>query len=265
MKLVRNGMSPRRAGIIRTLTVMAIVTLLASVLLGILSSLTGEYSTVLDESEIELIQLEDPKPGDVKATVHTTCGDMVYVLYPDECPEAVANFCSLAESGYYDNTYVYQVEPEIFFSAGAADTDGSVKDGTDTYTPRELSPKLWPLRGALCSLTAKVEGGVWKRITKTEDYYSGSRFLTVDTIAFTESLKQSLTTDADEYMKDIAEAFIEYGGIPNYSQQITIFGQLKEGFEVLDAITEAETEGEEGRQHPKEEIIITSVEISDFS
>ena len=43
---------------------------------------------------------------------------------------------------------------------------------------------------------------------------------------------------------------------------MTVFGQLIDGFDVLDAITGAEVEGETGETRPKDEIRIKSVEIS---
>ena len=167
MKSTPNPMNPRRARLAKTLSMIAVFTLLGSVLLGVLSSLTGRYTTVLNTDDIELIQLDPPADGAPKAVVHTTAGVLTFVLYPDECPETVANFCQLAESGYYDGTYVFRVEPDVFFSAGAPNPDGSLAEGAaDTaqeHVPRELSAKLWPLRGALCALTTKTEGGVWAR------------------------------------------------------------------------------------------------------
>jgi len=62
-------------------------------------------------------------------------------------------------------------------------------------------------------------------------------------------------------MKKVAEAFLEKGGIPNYAQQVAVFGQLVEGFDVLDAITGAELTGEEHQMQPAQEIKITAMEL----
>lgn len=267
MKRSQSGLSPRRARLVKVLSIMAVFTLLGSVLLGILSSMTGKYTTVLDTEEIALIQLDPPKSGSKTAVMHTTAGDLTFTLYPEECPETVANFCALAESGYYNNTYVFRVEPGVFFSAGAKTADGKLPEGTagtaQEHVPRELSAKLWPLRGALCALTTETEGGVWARVTKTEDYFTGSRFLVCNSIEMTQEIRQGLQTDTDEAMKPVADAYLEHGGIPNYSQQITVFGQLTDGFDILDAVTSAELTGEAGAQRPEKDILIESVEISE--
>ena len=268
MKQTTNGLSPRRARLVKGLSLAAVFTLLGSVLLGVLSSMTGKYTTVLNEEDIVLIQLEEPHSGDKSAVMHTTAGDLTFTLYPEECPETVANFCKLAESGYYNDTYVFRVEPGVFFSAGAPKQDGSLPEGAagtaQEHVPRELSAKLWPLRGALCALTTEAEGGFWARVTKTEDFFSGSRFLVCNSIEMTQEIRQGLQEDTDPAMKPVADAYLEHGGIPNYSQQITVFGQLTDGFDVLDAVTGAEVTGEAGSQRPAKDILIDSVEIAEI-
>ena len=69
-------------------------------------------------------------------------------------------FTELAESGYYDNTYVFSVEDGVYFEAGSPNPDGSLNsaDG-DTYerVERETSGDLWPFRGAFCVPTTAQE------------------------------------------------------------------------------------------------------------
>ena len=259
----------QKSKMVKGLMIVGTITLLSSFGLGLWSSLTGNYTAVLDYNEIELLQLEAPSAGMPCATVHTTAGDMQFTLYPEQCPETVANFRRLAESGYYDNTYVYETAPEVFFAAGSKELSPELPEDWATrpeeHVPQELSPKLWPLRGALCALPTGTEGGFWKILTKTQDYFSGSRFLVCNSIEMTDEIQEGLRAGDNEAMQRIAEAFIEHGGIPNYAQQMTVFGQMTEGFEVLDAITSAEVTGEQDATRPKEDILITSVEIGTVS
>lgn len=249
------------------LMIVFTLTLISSFGMALLSNLTGGFSTVINHEDIELMQLEPPKSGDMLAVVHTTVGDMTFTLYPEQCPETVKNFCALANEGYYNDTYVFHAEPQIFFSAGSKNPDGVIPsedaERPQENIPRELSPKLWPLRGSLCALETKAEGGFWKILTKTRDHMTGSRFLVVDTVEMNEEMQAGLRSVDDEAMKKIGEAFIEHGGIPNYSQQLTIFGQLQEGFEILDAITDSEVIVEGTAKRPAKEIRITSVEITE--
>jgi peptidyl-prolyl cis-trans isomerase B (cyclophilin B) len=53
------------------------------------------------------------------ATIHTTQGDIVIELHPQEAPESVNNFVFLAELGYWDNFPIVYVEPDYFLVTGS--------------------------------------------------------------------------------------------------------------------------------------------------
>jgi len=254
--------------LVRTLTLCMIFTMLSSLLFSFYFMFMKRYKGVINYDEIELIQLEEPKKGDQIATMHTTAGDMKFILYPDVAPKAVENFKQLAESGYYNGTYVFRVEKDIFFSGGSADREGNLPQGkagtAQERVEQELSPKLWPLRGALCAMTTAEETGFFKTLFGKQKTFCGSRFLVCDTIEMTQEIQDGLRENPKEGAQLIADTFIEKGGIPNYSQQITIFGQLIEGFDILDAITSTELTGPAGDTRPKEDIIIESVEIGAY-
>ena len=258
----------KKPALVKGLLICCTFTLLLSVALGIWAALTNDYSAVLNYEDIALIQLDAPQPGDPVCIMHTDLGDMTFALYPDECPETVKNFTALAAQGRYDNTYIFRVEQNIFFSGGSKNPDGFLssddKNLPEEHVPQELSPKLWPLRGALCALGTSSEGGFWQNLTRTRDYFTGSRFLVADSIEMTDDIKTGLTEGGNDAMQRVGQAFADHGGIPNYAQQITVFGQLIDGFDVLDAVTGAELTGEEGSMRPKTDIMIRSVEIGTY-
>ena len=271
MRLNNPAARQQKPKMVRGLLIVLTVTMLSSFGLGLWANLTDGYTAVLDYNDIELIQLDDPPSGSKAAVMHTTLGDMQFMLYPEQCPQTVENFCKLAESGYYNDTYVFELAPSVFFSGGAATASGDLpagKEGTaQERIPQELSAKLWPFRGALCAMQTTTEGGIWKTLTKTRETFTGSRFLVCNSIEMTEEIQAGLRGVDNEAMQRVGEAFIEHGGIPNYAQQLTVFGQLTDGFDVLDAITAVEVgEGETVAEgvtvtRPKDEIRINSVEI----
>ena len=117
------------------------------------------YITI-DPDTIQLVQLEAPKDGDPIAVVDTTLGEIRIVLYPDRSPNAVKNFTELAESGWYDNTYVYDSIEGVYASAGCKQKNGELTGGADSSrerTERELSQDLWPFKGAVCMLNTEKE------------------------------------------------------------------------------------------------------------
>ena len=267
MKLHASNRGVNRKALVKGLLLCTSFTLLMSLAFGLWFSMTHDYTAVIKPEDIALIQLDAPKEGDPIAVMHTDAGDMTYVLYPNEAPRTVSNFCTLAKQGYYDGSYVFRVEQDVFFSAGAPNADGTVPDpdAASEHIPRELSAKLWPLRGALCALTTKANTGFFRTLTGRQEYFTGSRFLVANTIEMTDEIRKGMLSENNNEAQDlVANAFLDHGGIPNYSQQITVFGQLTDGYDILDAITSAALTGEQNAMRPKDDIRILSIEITEF-
>lgn len=266
------ALKEHKKGITRAFLMMLILTLLCFGVFSCTTYLTQKYQVYIDPENMHLVQLDEPEDDAPAMVVHTTVGDIVAELYPEQAPQYVAQFTELAESGYYDNTYVFQVEKGVYFEAGTPNADGTLQAGIDsTYekVEQEISADLWPFRGAFCVPTTAQEGGFWERLTGKMTAYCGTRFVVCDTIIFDEETKQQLSTLSEE-ATEINDAFLSRGGVPNYAQQMTIFAQAygEDSFATIDAITDAVTkpaEKEEGYTPPEEDILITSIEIGTYA
>lgn len=209
-------------------------------------------SMQIDLDTVELVQFEDIADDAPVAVISTTLGDIKAVLYPEYAPNTVQNFIDLAESGYYNGTYVFRIQKDTYFAGGSPNADGTLKDDYDKSKEKiknEYSQNLWPFKGALCSLSNDSSCG-------------GSRFLVVDSIEYTDEIKEQLLATNENTI--LADAFIEHGGIPNYAQQMTIFGQVFDGLDIVDVITSQDSDPDNEYQ-PYEDIMINSVEISTYS
>jgi peptidyl-prolyl cis-trans isomerase B (cyclophilin B) len=226
------------------------------------------YSYV-DLDTLELVQTEEIPEGSLTAVITTDMGEIRAVLYPEYAPETVAQFVELAESGYYDGTYVYEAKTDVYFAAGSADTQGNLPDTAtqeQERVPQELHQNLWPLRGALCAVTTSVEGNFLDRVYKSEKTYTGSRFMVLGSVDFSdeeyvEEFREASGSDL------LADAFVENGGVPNFSQQVTVFGQVYAGFDVISAICAGalqEETNENGYTPPVEDCRIISVTIGSY-
>ena len=82
---------------------------------------------------------------------------------------------------------------------------------------------------------------------------------------FDEETKKQLM-DASQN-KELGEAFAENGGIPNFSQQMTVIGQTYEGIEIVEQLSQLETDDSQNGTYkiPKEDIMILSVTIDEYS
>lgn len=229
---------------------------------------SGKARIELDIDSIEFVQFEEPEEGDTIATIKTTLGDIKAVLYPQYSPNAVQNFIELAESGYYDNTYVFHSEKGIYTAMGCPKKDGTLPDGYDEsreLVEVELNQNLWPFRGAICSMTTTVKKSFLDFLRSDATYYCGSRFSVLNSIDFTDEVKDEIYTYSSD--TKIPDAFVEHGGIPNFSQQVTIIGQTYEGFDVIDKLTNLEVQpgSDDKSKIPVEDIMVISVEIGKYS
>ena len=258
----------KTSGLLRLVLILTLIMGILTVVLLFLQTerAKNDQSISIDPDTIKLVQLDPPKEGDPIAIVDTTLGEFRFVLYPQYSPEAVRNFTELAESGHYNGTYVFNSESGAYSSAGAVQKNGSLPENSDNsheHIPRELSQDLWPFRGAVCMMNTDLERTFKEKITGGGKYYNGSRFALINTIEFTDELKQELTDSSQ--VKELADAFISLGGIPNFSQQMTVIGQTYEGIEVVDALSKLETENNGVYKLPVEDIIINSVKIASYS
>ncbi len=222
----------------------------------------------IDPDTLRLVQTEEIPDGAPIAIVDTSLGEFRAVLYPEYAPQTVAQFVELAESGYYDNTYVFELKNGIYFGAGSVDNDGHTAENLPAereHVPQELHQDLWPFKGALCAMDTGSDGGVFKRLFKSETRFSGTRFLVVDSVDFTD--QEFLTQFREASGSDkLADAFEQLGGVPNFSQQMTVFAQTYEGLDVIDAICAADCydSSSTGYTPPKEDILIRSVRIGTY-
>lgn len=162
----------------------------------------------LDDMEnIQLIQLDKPSADAKKAVISTTAGDITIVLYESEAPNAVSMFKGAAASGQYNGLNAKLYEQHSIFTLNALELDSEYES--------ELHKNLWPFKGAVCMTP---EGDI----------------IFVNTIEFTDEDKEYLTAEGE--LSQVRAAFLEHGGVPNYSRLYTVFGQVISGMDVLEKI-----------------------------
>ncbi|MDE5583037.1 MAG: peptidylprolyl isomerase [Ruminococcus sp.] len=220
------------------------------------------YITI-DVDSMELVQLEEPKENAPIAIVETTLGEIRFVLYPDKSPNAVKNFKDLAESGYYDKTYFYHSDSGVYSSAGSKEKNGDFIHGNASERiERELSQDLWTFRGAVCCVQTDRDRTFIQKITGGGTYYCGSRLNFINSIDFTDELKEQFrATDTSE---ELVEAFIEKGGVPNFAQQMTVIGQVYQGLDIVEELASLKTTENGYYKVPDDDIMIISVKIDSY-
>lgn len=240
---------------------------LAAVLAGIMtvtafsgcSMLGGQNTNALGSynfSEMNLVQLDKPAEGQDVAIIETNVGTITAVLYAEFAPNTVANFKKRAEEGFYDGKPFFALQKGIYAITGASNdegTEGITDDGK--YIENECSVNLWPFKGALLGYSS-------------QQGYSDSRFFFTGALEVTEENKKELRgytnqeTSAQVIPEELITAFEKRGSVPGFAGSYTVFGQVINGFDVLDKILW--TDSDKSNMKPLEELKIVKVTLDTY-
>ena len=243
--------------------VLAAALAFALLLCGCSGAETGHKAPQRAAVESGERQFAQPSDGDFIAIFSTSLGEVRAVLYPDAAPMAVQNFVGLARSGYYDNTVIWRAQYGFAVQGGDATgtgTGGSTIWSNNPYPP-EASADLKHYAGALCAAFATggdVTGG-------NSQFY----FVTALPDSVSSSDRQAELT-ANGYTDAQIAAYAAVGGLPYLDNTDTVFGQVYQGMDVVDAMACVDTvKDDDGNDtyRPTEEAAITinSVTITTYS
>lgn len=209
-----------------------------------------EYNQAMTDPKADFPQLDTAvKEDQAQVKLVTNKGEITITLYPKQAPLAVENFLTHAKEGYYNGVIFHRVIKDFMIQGGDPAGNGTggqsiwagkdAKKDAGTGFAIEPSPFLYNIRGALAMANTGQPDS------------NGSQF-------FINQNKedQSGKISSQAYPEKIIQAY-KNGGNPSLDMSYTVFGQVTEGMDVVDAIAEVETENDK----PKEEIKIESIEI----
>lgn len=203
---------------------------------------------IVDEKNMKLVQLDAPADGQEMAVIKTSAGEIKMVLYPDYAPNICKNFKERVAEGYYNNKKVFGVMKDIAFMAGADDDTGkSGKTSDGKMIKNEYHDNLWPFAGAVCAFSQKSG--------KCDSRF----FLTTDCAVSDEMVEQM---KKGNYPEAVIKAFQEKGGVPNFSRNYPVFGQVIEGMDVVKEISSYAENMDS--QIPTKDIMIESITLTTY-
>ena len=86
----------------------------------------------------------------VKVKIETTLGDISAELYPQEAPNTVKNFVTLAQKGFYNGIIFHRVIPDFMIQTG--DPTGTGMGGPGYQFADEFSPNLHHDKAGMISM-----------------------------------------------------------------------------------------------------------------
>ena len=236
----------------------------------------GEAKPVGNIGDVELLE------GDVYAIISILdYGEITAKLFPEVAPESVKRFTELAERGYYKNKTIHRVIDNYAIQGGSLNDDGTDGEIPDSrYVPLETSDAAYNFYGALC-LAANSKGCY-------SQFYIVDNNTPQDIDKVIETLSSQLADEAiasrllpedkkyyEEYLNtlkaipaEVKEKYVSVGGLYQLDKKSNVFGQVIDGFDVLESITATEVvegnsmDDEKGTpSKPINAIVIESVEI----
>lgn len=242
---------------------LSLIAVILVLIFGLFYACQEKEKTPLDFDDVDLIQYQVPDDDAPVVVFETSLGTFKSVLYPDEAPEYCEYFTKLVKDGYYDGTHISMVKDGVYFIGGTKQADGAVTSDTDKteIKAEQLSKNLWPFKGALCAYT--YENGFWFWKHKVSNSY----LLFVNNYELTDEEKAELDGYLEEgsVNEDVTNAYKEHGGVLNFSQQHTVFGQTYDGMDVYEKICGYDVQNEEeDNLQPVDEIIFKKVYMSTY-
>lgn len=192
-------------------------------------------------------QTREIQQGDTVAVMKTTMGEIKILLFPDAAPKAVENFTTHAKNGYYNGIIFHRVIPD--FMAQAGDPTGTGRGGESIWGRSfedEFNVDYHNIRGALSM--ANAGPGT-----------NGSQFFIVQAKEVDDGLISQMEQLSDRgFPTECVEDYKTLGGTPWLDFKHTVFGQVVDGMDVVDAIVNVKTGyGDK----PLEDVVILGIEV----
>ncbi len=213
-------------------------------------------------------QLAPPADGEEIAVFETTAGTFKVRLFPENAPFTVTNFTNLIRSGYYDGVTFHRVIEDFMVQTGDPTATGS---GGSTFTggvlPDEYDNGLYHFRYALSMAnTGEPNSGTSQFfVVQSDDVFAGmDETGKVNTFTIDQLITQM------GYDEGVANLYNMIGGTPTLDAEArkgsgvpahTVFGQVFEGVEVIDAIAAVETDEND---KPLEDVVINKAYIETY-
>ncbi len=226
--------------------------------------------------DTELPQLSELKQGETIAVMTTNFGVIKMRFFPEYAPKAVENFITHAKDGYYNGLIFHRVIEDFVIQGG--DPTGTGTGGESIWGEpfeSEITPSLHHIRGALAMAKSSLPVS------------NGSQFYIVSNKGLDEGWKQELQKAKEDltqpvgkdangndvpvgavFPERILDKYISDGGVPSLDLQFeyTVFGQVIEGMDVVDKISEVEVIDPANENHkPVNDVIIEKIEITEHN
>lgn len=188
---------------------------------------------------IPVLLLVSFKPKEKRHTIEiTTDYGIIKLMLYNETPLHRDNMLKLVNEKFYDSTLFHRVIRDFMIQGGDPDSkkaapDAMLGSGDIGYTIQaEFRPELVHKKGALAAA----------RNNNPEKRSSGCQFYIVEGKTLTDSELDNIEKrTGTKYTPEQREAYKTIGGTPFLDQSYTVYGEVYEGLNVIDSISQVAT------------------------
>ena len=172
-------------------------------------------------------------------------------LYPETAPQSVGNFVALANSGFYDGLIFHRVIPGFMIQGGDPDSKEAAAgillgEGDRPYTvPAEfrLEEGIFHRRGVLAAAREGDEVNPEQRSSAMQFYIVWGRVFDEEGLDKVQERLDARTGGRVKLTPAMRQVYRTVGGTPHLDGQYTVFGEVRSGLDVVDAIQQVPTDG----------------------
>ena len=186
---------------------------------------------ITNDNLVEVLTRYGKENPEKEVIIETDFGTMRLKLY-DETPLHRANFVKLIKDGHYEDGEFYRIFYQFMIQGGDFDNQ------LDYMIPSEFNTKYIHKKGAL-SMARQDEDNPDLKSSSTEFFIvHGSPYADYQVETEISNLGLTLTDEQKQiYMKQ--------GGYMSLDQKYTVFGEVVEGFDVIDKIASVKVYSED--------------------
>jgi len=183
-----------------------------------------------------------------KFLLKTTYGDITLKLYNDT-PQHRDNFTKLVNSGFYNGSIFHRVINKFMIQGGGA--KGGTEDAGYTV-PAEILPKYFHKFGALAAARTGDQVNPLRASSGSQFYIvQGKVYTNQELDLFEQRMNKKFTAEE-------RTAYTTVGGTPHLDGAYTVFGEVVEGFDVINKIAAVKTQPGD---KPVQDITMEIIEI----
>jgi len=225
-----------------------------------ISDLMKKVNTLQPLSQLQKMASDQESISNSKIkglVIETDYGNIRIRLY-NSTPQYRDNFIKLVRENYYDGLLIHRVIKGFCIQSGAADTRYAEEDdvvgwkGPGYTLPAHIVPGLFHKRGAIGSPRKPDRGNSRKRSDGSQFYIvTGRTYLDQELDDFEKEMDHKFTDEQRNVYKTV-------GGAPHIDGTYTIFGEVTDGLDVADKISNVEVKSD---SRPKNDIRIKKIRI----